>query len=335
MANALDIQTTPPASAAVIIVNWNGGELLQRCLRALQQQTVRPHKIIVVDNASHDGSCDRLATDFPEVTLLKSEKNLGFAAGNNLGARHAENCEWLVLLNPDAFAEPDWLAALISAAAQHPEYDFFGSRMLMADAPQRLDGVGDVYHVSGLVWRKGHGAAAAGAYLEPGEIFSPCAAAAMYRRTAFVEAGGFDEDYFCYVEDVDLGFRLRLLGYRCLYVPASVVQHKGSALTGKRSSFSIYFGHRNLVWTFVKNFPGGAFWRYLPLHLVMNLATLLLLTLSGSGRPALKAKTNALRGLGRAWEKRKIIQRQARIGYAEIAPLLARGLRSALQRDRG
>src|SRR5208282_3622948 len=322
------------ASVAVIIVNWNGGELLARCLRALEAQTVRPKRIFVVDNASRDGSCDRIAKDFPNVTLMRLDKNTGFAAGNNIAARQASDCDWIAPLNPDAFAEPRWLEALIQAADKHPEYASFGSRMLMADTPELLDGVGDIYHVSGLVWREGHGVPASGAHLEEREIFSPCGAAAMYKRPAFVEADGFDEDYFCYVEDVDLGFRLRLLGHRCLYVPESVVLHKGSALTGKRSDFSIYYGHRNLVWTYVKNFPGIWFWIYLPLHMAMNLAALLWFSVSGHAKPIWSAKIDALRGIPKAWRKRSAIQQRARVRFTDVKKLMATGLRSYMNRRR-
>ncbi|HUO43450.1 MAG TPA: glycosyltransferase family 2 protein [Burkholderiales bacterium] len=322
----------PAASVAVVVVNWNGGELLARCLRALAAQTVQPKKILVVDNASSDGSCERVAENFPQVILLRQEKNLGFAAGNNVAVRAAGDCDWIALINPDAFAEPGWLEALLTAAHEHPECSFFGSRMLMADAPELLDGVGDVYHISGLVWREGHGTPATGAYREEKEIFSPCGAAAMYKRAAFVEAGGFDEDYFCYVEDVDLGFRLRLLGHRCLYVPQSVVLHKGSALTGKRSDFSIYYGHRNLVWTFVKNFPGGWFWIYLPLHLAMNFAALLWFSLAGHAKPIWRAKLDALKGLSGIWSKRRFIQRGKRIQFARIKSLMATRLRDIVNR---
>ncbi len=322
------------ASVAVIIVNWNGGEFLARCLSALAMQTVRPKRVFVVDNASSDGSCDRIANDYPDVTLMKQSKNLGFAAGNNIAAWKADDCDWIALLNPDAFADPRWIEALVQAAEKHPEHAFFGSRMLMADIPELLDGVGDIYHVSGLVWREGHGIKAAGAYLEEREIFSPCGAAAMYKRSAFVEAEGFDEDYFCYVEDVDLGFRLRLLGYRCLYVPDSIVLHKGSALTGKRSNFSIYYGHRNLVWAYVKNFPGIWFWIYLPLHLAMNFAALIMFSVSGSIKPIWGAKIDAIKGLPRAWGKRSVIQRQARIRFANLKLLMATGIQSILCRRR-
>jgi GT2 family glycosyltransferase len=119
-----------------------------------------------------------------------------------------------------------------------------------------LDGAGDEYHVSGLAWRRFYNHLANGYGLKPEEVFGACAAAAMYRREDFLKIGGFDEDYFSYFEDVDLSFRLRLAGGRCLYVPDAIVHHVGSASTGKLSDFVVYYGHRNLVWTFFKDMPG-------------------------------------------------------------------------------
>ena len=198
------------ASIAVIIVNFNSGTLLGECLRHLRAQTRRPERVIVVDNASSDGSADRLESEYPEVECVRSDRNLGFAAANNLAARRAGEVEWLALLNPDAFPQPDWLERLLAATRVHLECASFGSRLVDASDSDRLDGTGDVYHVSGLAWRRDHGRLTATDASVSGEIFAPCAAAALYRRDAFLEAGGFDEDFFCYFEDVDLGFRLRL-----------------------------------------------------------------------------------------------------------------------------
>ena len=310
---------------SIIVVNWNAGELLTRCLQALARQTLQPRQIYVVDNASCDGSCDRIPTDFPDVTLIRLDQNIGFAAANNLAVRRADDCEWIALLNPDAFPEPKWLEALMDAAARHPEYSFFGSRMLMADSPDLLDGVGDVYHVSGLHWREGHGQRARRNYLHEREIFAPCAAAALYSRDVFLEAGGFDEDYFCYAEDIDLGFRLRLLGYRCLYVPDAVVHHKGSASTGTRSDFSTYHGHRNLVWTYVKNMPGPLFWLYLPLHMAVNAVSIVWFSVKGRWRVILKAKWDAIKGLRVMWRKRKEIQARRVVSAWEIRKMMEKG----------
>src|SRR5205085_72619 len=143
---------------------------------------------------------------------------------------------------------------------------------------------------------------------EAREIFSPCAAAAMYRREVFRAAGGFDEDFFCYAEDVDLGFRLRLAGYKALYVPDAVAYHVGSATTGRRSDFSVYYGQRNLVWTYAKNMPVGLLFLYALFHLAINIATVAALAMRGQGMIALRAKIDALKGLGTVLRKRRAVQ---------------------------
>ncbi len=320
---------------AVIIVNFNSGTLLGESLRCLRAQSRRPDRIIVVDNASHDGSADRLESGWPDVEVMRLDRNLGFATANNLAVRRAETVEWLALLNPDAFPKPDWLERLLAAADRHPECASFGSRLLDANDLGRLDGTGDVYHVSGLAWRRDHGRPVAAGAGEAGEIFAPCAAAALYRRAAFLEAGGFDEDYFCYFEDVDLGFRLRLLGYSCRYVPDAVVRHVGSAVTGRRSVFSLYHGHRNLVWTWGKNMPSPLFWLYLPQHLLLNLGAMLWFVLRGQGGVLLRAKWDALRGLPRCWQQRKAIQSRRRVSSWRLRRLMSHGLLALYRRGGG
>ncbi|MBL8250141.1 MAG: glycosyltransferase family 2 protein [Candidatus Competibacter sp.] len=317
-------------SVAVIIVNFNSGDLLAACLRGLRAQTRRPERIIVVDNASQDGSADQ--AEDTGVEWLRLDRNIGFAAANNLAAREAGAVDWLALLNPDAFPEPDWLERLLDAARAHPDCASFGSRMIDATDEGRLDGTGDVYHVSGLAWRRDHGRPLAGENRQAGEIFAPCAAAALYRRAAFFEVGGFDESYFCYFEDVDLGFRLRLRGYQSRYAPDAIVRHVGSALTGRRSAFSVYHGHRNLVWTWFKNMPGPLFWRYLPQHLLLNLIEIVWLALRGQGGVALKAKWDALRGLPRCWRQRATVQAQRRISPRRLRGSMQGGLLALYRR---
>lgn len=295
------------SSITVLVVNWNSGTLLQECLKKLSGQTVMPQRVLVVDNASsdHSAACtEQLAV----VKLLQMAVNLGFAAGNNRALAECDT-EFVALLNPDAFPEPDWLERLLAAAGAYPDVAAFGSRQLCQGSPDVLDGIGDSYHMNGLVWRERHGARQQARDLVPREIFSPCAAAALYRRQALVDVGGFDEDYFCYVEDVDLGFRLRLAGHKAMYVPDAVVHHVGSATTGgQHSDFSVYHGHRNLVWTFVKNMPGALFWLLLPLHLMMNVTMVVWFLARGQGRVILRAKWDAIKGLPKVWAERRQIQ---------------------------
>jgi len=296
--------------AALIIVTWNAAHLINAVLAALSKQTCPADRVLIVDNGSSDENLlVDIVAQYPFCELKRLGKNIGFAAANNIGVSECNDAEFVALLNPDAFPEPYWLEALLTAARDNSEFDVFGSKLVNAADPSVLDGTGDTYHISGLVWRERHGVPQQEEDLVAREIFSPCAAADLYRRQALVDVGGFDEDYFCYVEDVDLGFRLRLAGHKAMYVPDAVVHHVGSATTGGRhSDFSVYHGHRNLVWTFLKNMPGILFWLLLPLHVLMNLASVLWFALQGRGGVILRAKRDALRGLPKMWRKRQLVQ---------------------------
>jgi len=309
---------------AVVIVNWNSGPHLGDCLAGLRRQTLSPDRILVVDNASTDGS-RQAAEGQGDVELVRLSSNAGFAVANNEAAARAADAEYLALLNPDAVPEPGWLEALVAAARDHPQCASFASRLVSASDPSLLDGAGDVLHESGLAWRRGHGESAAGAP-EAGEVFSVCAAAALYRRAAFVEAGGFDPSFFCFFEDVDLGFRLRLRGHGCRYVPAALVRHVGSASLGRASDFNIYHGHRNLVWAYFKNMPSSLLWRSLLQHVALNLATLALFSARGRARVIWRAKLAALRGLPRVLRERRRVQAGRTSTPAELREALARGM---------
>jgi GT2 family glycosyltransferase len=259
--------------------------------------------------------------------MVRLAANSGFAAGTNRGIALVPDVEWIALLNPDAFPEAEWLERLLAAANAHPEYAFFASRQVMAQDPSRLDGTGDAYGVSGFAWRRDRGRPAAGVGLEPGEVFGPCAAAALYRRAALEEVGGLDESFFCYFEDVDLAFRLRLAGHRCLYVPDAVVHHVGAASSGRGSDFAVYHGHRNLVWTFVKNMPAPLLALYWPHHLLLDFVSLAWFTLRGQGRAIWRAKRDALRGLPRVLRQRREVQARRRVGSWQLRRLMERGWR--------
>lgn len=313
------------AGVTVVIVNWNGGDMLGQCVASLVKQTRRPSRILVIDNGSTDGSADRVR-HYGSVEVRSTGVNLGFAKANNMAVRECDT-QYVALLNPDAFPEIDWLERLVDAARANPDMAAFGSRQMMYGTPDILDGIGDVYHFSGLIWRDGYGRASSDTDDVEGEIFSPCAGAALYRRDVLVEIGGFDEDYFCYVEDVDLGFRLRLAGYKSMYVADSVVHHVGSASSGGHySDFAVYHGHRNLVWAFVKNMPGVLFWILLPAHVLLNVVTLVHFALRGQGGVMLRAKRDALKGIPSAWRKRRRIQAQRRASILDIWRVLDKRL---------
>jgi len=301
----------------VVIVNWNSGVVLSKCLTHLLNQTHPPRQILIIDNGSQDSSLQSI-TENEQIKIHRLGKNLGFAAANNF-AFSLCNTKYIALLNPDAFPDHEWLECLIAAAISYPEISAFASLQLCDDNPDLLDGAGDSYHVSGLVWRDRHRTSMLPSDKLNRPVFSPCAAAAMYSLQAIIEVGGFDEDFFCYVEDVDLGFRLRLAGHTAILVGNAIVRHIGSASTGgKHSNFCIYQGHRNLVWTYIKNMPGILFWLFLPMHLLLNVVSVVYFSAKGQGRVILHAKIDALNNMTRMLQKRKSIQKRRVVSVFDI-----------------
>jgi GT2 family glycosyltransferase len=314
-----------PPEVLVVIVNFNSGELLMRAVTATTRQTFADYRVVVVDNGSSDDSVAALRERHPDTEVILAGANLGFAAANNLAVRTFPESRWIALVNPDAFPEPTWLQVLVEAARTNPDVAAFASRTVDARDSALLDGAGDVYHVSGRYWRRGYRCPAKHRYEQSEEIFTASAAAALYSRVAWEQVGGMDEDFFCYGEDVDLGFRLQLAGYRCLYLPASVAYHYGSAITGARSDFSTYYGQRNLVWVYIKNMPTPLFWLLLPYHLILNASSLIGCILRGQGQVALSAKVDAIRGISNAWRKRSTVRQLRRTSLSRIWGLFARG----------
>jgi GT2 family glycosyltransferase len=283
-------------SVAVIIVNYQSDQMLRQCLVCLRDQIRLPDRVVVVDNHEPGHDLDYLR-DYGRVEVIRSGSNIGFAAAANLGLAAVADCELVAMLNPDAFPEQAWLANLLNAAAQFPEYGSFSSLMIMADSPEVLDGAGDSLHFSGVPWRVGHGSQRQQFDQSQVGCFSACAGAALYRKSALDDVGGFDESFFMYVEDVDLGFRLQLRGYPCRFVEDAVVLHIGSAISGYRSDFSLYYGHRNLVWSYFKNMPWQLLLLTLPFHIAMNLLTLVVFAWRGNGAVIGRAKLDAIKGL--------------------------------------
>lgn len=312
---------------SIIIVNWNSWKMLARCLACLSKQTYKEFDIRIIDNCSDEKIPAGIQDYGPRITISRNISNLGFARANNQIIDVINSNGFVVLLNPDAFPESQWLGKLIKATEIDPTYSVYGSRLISAQNPQTLDGDGDIYHISGLAWRDRRIKPVCNVHRSSLDIFSACAAAAMYRVDAIRSVGGFDDDFFCYMEDVDLGFRLRLSGHKALLVPDAIAAHVGSATTGsQKSDFAVYHGHRNLVWTYIKNMPGALFWLFLPFHCAINLLAVLWFGLRGQGRVILRAKIDALRGLPRMWRKRKRIQRRRVASVADILRVMDKSL---------
>jgi GT2 family glycosyltransferase len=230
----------------VVLVNYNAGPVLAETAAALAGQTDGDFEAVIVDN---DGSAERLVLPDGRFRMIAAGSNLGFAAGSNLGARGAAT-PWLAMLNPDATPDPDWLAQLRRATARYPQAAMFGSTQLNAADPRILDGAGDCYSIYGIAWRGGYGALA-DPLRQDRRVFSPCGAAALYRREIFEAAGGFAESFFCYLEDVDLGFRLNLRGEEAIQVAEARVRHLGGPSTQLARDLTL----RNSVYVALRCLP--------------------------------------------------------------------------------
>jgi len=320
-------------TVGVIIVNFNAEGFLLDAVESIVGQSLPPHRIVVLDNASTDRSAAAISATFPGVTLIRLDENIGFAAANNIGIAMLDDCEFIALLNPDATADPDWLAELVTAADEHPEMAGFASMIERARDAGVLDSAGDVYHVYGTAWPGRHGAPTRTAEVEEA-VFGPSAAAALYYRSWLVRLGGFDESFFCYFEDVDLNLRLQVAGGRCLYVPSARIRHVGGASTGGLSAFTIYHSQRNLVWTFVKSAPPHIFWRYLPMHLLLNVGSIVSYGARGHLRTLLRAKRDAIRGLPPVVRARRSVMASRGFERATFDGVMRRGARTLLSETR-
>jgi GT2 family glycosyltransferase len=311
-----------PALVSVVIVNWNGQPLLERCLAALDAQTYADREVIVVDNGSTDASLAWLAECQPAVRLLRNDHNRGFAAANNQGIRAARG-RYVALLNNDAFATPGWLAALVAAAEAHPRAGMVASLMLFADRPSMVNSAGICVDRFGVSWDRAGGAPAADPESAIVPVFGASAGAALYRREMLAELDGFDEDFFAYLEDVDLAWRARWLGWQAVLAPAARVLHIASATSREGSAFKTHCLARNKLLLLLKNYPAPQLWRYAPalvLYDLLSLANSLLIQRTLAG---LRGRLEAVPLFGRALRRRRQLQSTRRASPDEVFAALA------------
>lgn len=290
-------------------------------MAALAAQSETAFEAFIVDNGSSDGSLDSLPPLDGRFEIIRAGKNLGFAAANNLAA-HKARADYLVMLNPDAFARVDWLERLL-AEVTSPQITMVGSTQYMALEPDMLDGLGDFYHASGLAWRAGFGHPASRAPAAAIHAFAPCGAGALYHRETYLRLGGYDERFFCYHEDVDLGYRMRLAGGLCVQSSRAIIDHVSSGISGRASDFAVYHGTRNRIWTFFKNTPLALLILLLPAHIGVNLFVLFWAGLrSGRFKPTLRGIIAGLRGLADILRSRKAVQAGRIIPLSDVARML-------------
>lgn len=243
------------AKTTVIIPNYNGIQYIRICLESLKCQTYKDFDVLVVDNNSTDESPNVIENEFPEVKLVRLDDNYGFSRAANEGLIRTKESEFVILLNADIKAEPEFVGALVEAIEKDSKIFSVSSKMLQMDKPELYDGAGDLYCCLGWAYAKGKDMKV-GRYEKECNVFSACAGACIYRRSIFEEIGYFDEYHFMYLEDVDLGYRARIMGYINRYTPKAVVYHAGSGITGSRyNSFKVRIAARNSWYVIYKNMP--------------------------------------------------------------------------------
>ena len=308
------------STVTVVIPNWNGLHLLPACLSALGEQSISDFEIVIVDNGSTDSSVTWIRENYPGVRVLVNRENLGFAVAVNQGIG-ASQSKYVALLNSDTKAGRNWLASLVEAAEGDPHVGMCASKMLFADRPDVINSTGICLDLAGIAWDCRGGEADDDAEQDLQEVFGPCGGAALYRRTMLEEIGLFDEDFFAYLEDVDLAWRARRAGWRALYVPAARVLHHHSATAVEGSSFKSFHLGRNKIWLLVKNYPFRRTWHHGMLCLLYDVAAVAFALIARRDLPALSGRLAALNGLRRMWLKRRTAGAPNHFSAAWFAPL--------------
>ena len=232
----------------VVVLNWNGRDSIRPCLRAVLHQTYAAYRVVVVDNASTDGSRDIVRDEFPEVTLVPLPENLHFARGTNAGLREAlrdPECAFIATLNNDTRVDSDWLAELVRMAGDR--VGMVASKMVFIDRPNVLNSTGVSIGPDGSAMDRGWNSVDEGQFDEALDVFGPSAGAALYRKDVLDSVGLFDEDFFAYYEDLDLAWRTRFAGWEARFAPQAIVHHKYSASYGSANPMKTYLCERNRV----------------------------------------------------------------------------------------
>ena len=290
----------PQVRAAIVIVNFNGEAFVADAVRSALAQTVRRgapelFPVVVVDNASTDGSLAALAAFGDQITLVASPTNAGFSGGNNLAFARVPDAACYALLNPDAVAAPDWLEQLLATADRHPGWGFIASRIGDANAPGRLDNVGLRMALDGTVRGRGRGEPDDGRYADERSVLLASGCAMLLDGPETRAAGGFDERFFCYCDDVELCLRLGLRGRAGWFAPAARASHRFSASTGQTfSPFKAYHVERNRYWVVAKCFP----WPAVPVALAASVARYAWSAVEALGARGPGAQVVASSGLG-------------------------------------
>ncbi|MBM3262399.1 MAG: glycosyltransferase family 2 protein [candidate division Zixibacteria bacterium] len=300
---------------SVVVVNWNRKEYLARCFEAVLTQRYPNIETILVDNGSHDGSVELVKERFPNVRLIALDTNRGFAQANNIGIS-ASSGVFVMTLNNDTQMAPDCISTLVEALEGHPEIYACAPKIISFDEPPLIvnAGIGAKDH---MPTDRGGGEPDDGRYDRVEEVFGPNAGAGLYRRMVFETLGGFDEDFFAYYEDVDLAWRARLAGWKCLYIPSAVCRHVSGGTSKSLPFFTEYHLFRNIVWLYIKGIP-GPFLRPRLLPFLKQEFVFWKTHLRREEIRWLRMKWDTYRKIPRMFVKRRQVQRSRRIDDAEF-----------------
>lgn len=247
---------------SVIVVNWNRRELLRACLRSLERQSYPSFEVILVDNGSHDGSAEMAEKEFSQhfrLNVIRNQVNLGFCAANNQGIAAARGAH-VALLNNDAEADPLWLASMVAGMDSDPSIGMVASKILVHEDPSIIDKAGHLIYLDGQNRGRGSGQKDEGQFDRVEEVLWPDGCACLYRASMLARIGGFDEDFFAYADDAELGLRARIAGWSCIYIPGAVVRHHRGATLGVVSPRRLELIERNRVLLAAKLFPWSLLW---------------------------------------------------------------------------
>jgi hypothetical protein len=322
---------------SVIVVNWNRRELLRRALFSLRAPTKSTLEVLVIDNGSADGSVEMVREEFAAARVIVNSENRGFCAANNQGISAARG-RFVALLNNDAEAEPGWLDALRGGFNLGDDVGMTASKILVYEDPRRIDKAGHLIYPDGQNRGRGTGMLDQGQFDRVEEVLWPDGCAAMYRKRMLEEVGGFDEDFFAYGDDAELGLRARIAGWRCIYVPQAVVRHHRGATLGLQSGRRLELIERNRVLLALKLFPGSLLCLN-PIFYLVRLAAGILASAGGKGetvlypgwtgrwrmaRALLRGDLEALRIAPRMLRKRREIERLRKLSPAGVWRLIWR-----------
>lgn len=309
------------SQVSVVVPTWNGLTHLQKCLPALLVQQSVDYEIVVVDNGSSDGTAKYLQDHYPQVRVIRNDRNLGFAAANNAAIRATQG-EFVATLNNDTLPHERWLASLVSSAEAFPRHGAFASKMCFWEQAQFVNSAGIVVDRAGLAWDRHCGDPVEHAS-EGAEVFGASAGAALYRREMLDDIGLFDERFFAYLEDVDLAWRAQWAGWRARYVPQAEVLHAYSGTSREGSPFKLRHLGRNKVWLLAKNYPRPALLRYLPAILFYDLAGMPLTIVGARTAAPIVGRAAAMKGLFHMQQSGSRMSAKQRISSQEMLARMA------------